>query len=67
MTAPDVVVIDHGSLVGMTPTSEAAREWMREHIPDDAQRLGRALMVEPRYADAILDGMAADGLVIGGG
>jgi hypothetical protein len=59
---PDVLVIDHGSLIGMTPMSDAGRSWMREHIPDDAQWLGRQLMVEPRYAPAIMEGMQDAGL-----
>lgn len=61
---PDVLIINHGSLVGMTPMSDTAREWMNEHIPDDAQWLGRQLMVEPRYAGDIIDGMQGDGLVV---
>lgn len=62
---PDVVVIHHGSLVGMKPDSDAARDWIALHIPDDAPWLGGSLMVEARFADAILDGMTDDGLVVG--
>lgn len=63
----DVRVINHGSLMMVYPLSEAAKAWVDEHIPDDAQWMGPGFAVEPRYIGAILDGMQADGLDLGGG
>ena len=65
-TDTDITVIDHGSVVGLWPHSEAASVWIAEHVADDAPWLGPCLMVERRYVEAILRGMADDGLVIGG-
>src|SRR3954469_2414205 len=61
----DVGVVNHGTLVGLTPNTEAAKEWFASHLPDDAPRLGKAVYVEPRYADSIIEGMQGDGLTIG--
>lgn len=61
---PDVFVRNEGSIFLVTPISEAAREWMKEHIPDDAQYMGRSLVVEHRYVEDIINGMKGDGLRI---
>lgn len=65
MAASDIIVFNHGSIIGLLPASDEARGWIAEHISDDAQWFGRQLIVEPRYVDDILDGMVADGLTIG--
>lgn len=58
-----------GSICLLTPVSEAAKAWRAEHLPepgDDCQEWGskRAVAIEPRYAGAILEGIAADGLTV---
>lgn len=58
----DIEVNDQGSIVLLTPTSDAGREWIEENLPDDAQWFGMAVVVEHRYADDIIDGMVNDGL-----
>lgn len=60
----DVDLESHGSISLMTPTSDAARAWMDEHIPEDALWHGTSLAVEPRYAPAIVQGMIADGFAV---
>jgi hypothetical protein len=60
----DVDLDFHGSVSLMTPFSEAARAWMDEHIPEDALWHGVSLVVEPRYAPAIVQGMIEDGLAV---
>ena len=62
----DVIVIHHGSLVGIRPNTDHAETWIGEYVDPDAQWFGRQLMVEPRYADDILDAMASDGLTLQG-
>jgi hypothetical protein len=61
---PDVRVENHGSIFLFQPLSSAAREWIDQNIPDDAQFLGTALAVEHRYAHDIAEGMQADGLEV---
>lgn len=62
----DVRVENHGSVVLLRPLTDAATNWMEDHLPADAQRWGNAVVVEPRYAQPILDGMVADGLDLRG-
>jgi hypothetical protein len=48
----------------LRPLTPAAFDWVEEHIPEDAQRLGTAIAVEHRYIGAIAEGIVADGLVV---
>lgn len=54
----DFDVSDHGSIVLLTPRTDAARSWATENLPDDAQMMGNAYAIEPRYVDDILEGFA---------
>lgn len=63
---PDFIVYGGGTLYMLLPKSEAARKWVREHLPDDALTLGRAIAIEHRYISAILDGIGDAGLVVEG-
>jgi len=63
--AADVTLTNHGSLIGLNLLTAEARVWASEHLPEDASWFGGAVMVEPRYADAIVDGMMCDGLEVG--
>lgn len=60
----DLVIQDHGSIVLLRGNSEAGRTWIAEHIPSDAQWWSGAVVVEPRYIGAIVDGAIADGLAV---
>lgn len=63
----DFFIQNHGSIIILTPTSDAGRSWVADHIPEDAQRWGRSsVVVEPRYIDPIIDGINSNGLSIGG-
>lgn len=56
-----VTVVNHGSIALLTPITVEAREWCDEHIPGDALMWGRSsIVVEPRYLQDILAGMALD-------
>lgn len=64
-TKPDVLVSDQGSIVVLQPMNGDARDWidcMVQHEPYNW--LGGGLCVEHRYADAIIDGMQDDGLIV---
>jgi len=45
----------------LSPT--ASRSWVKEHIDKDAQTWGHALVMELRYAEDIIKGLDADGLL----
>lgn len=60
----DVLVRSEGSIFLLTPMTDAAREWISNHIPEDAQYMGRSLVVEHRYVADIVAGMQSDGLIV---
>lgn len=63
-TTADFEIQDEGSIVLFRPLSEAAKEWVRECLPDDAQWFGDAVAVEHRYASNIIVGITSDGMEI---
>lgn len=60
----DFIVSNHGSIFLLRPNTPAAREWCEEHLPDDRQTFGGAVVVEHRYIGDIVDGIRADGLEV---
>jgi hypothetical protein len=59
----DYYVENSGSIVTITPQSDAAKEWIDENVHTESwQWLGRALGVEARYAGDLLYGMQEAGL-----
>ena len=60
----DFSVENHGSIFLLRPITPSAFEWVREHIPDDAQYFGNAVVVEHRYIEDIVDGIQNDGLEV---
>lgn len=60
----DVQVIGCGTIFLFQPLSDAAREWINEHVQEDAQWFGDALAVEHRFACDLARGMAEDGLAL---
>jgi hypothetical protein len=62
---PDVTIEDTGSVVLFRPTTEEGRAWLDDNIQAEPwQYMGSAIAVDRRYAQAIADGLAGDGLVI---
>lgn len=64
MATIDFSITDHGSVWLLRPCTDAARDWISEHIPSDAQFLGNSVAIEPRYVPAIINGIVDDGLEI---
>jgi hypothetical protein len=64
MPNPDITVINHGSVIGFAPATNAGEAWLSEHLPDDTQCLGNTRFCEPRYAQDIIDGAQGDGLTV---
>ena len=60
----DFFIQNEGSIFLLQPLSDAGKEWVKEHIGDDAQTLGDAVVIEHRYIGAIVDGVQADGLSV---
>jgi hypothetical protein len=48
----------------LRPLTPAAFDWIEEHIPEDAQRLGNAVAVERRFLADIVAGIQSDGLAV---
>ena len=61
---PDFYVLGGGSVYLLQPNTDAARDWIREHISDEAQTLGESVAVEHRYIGDIIEGIRDDGLTI---
>lgn len=60
----DFTIADHGSLWLLFPWSDAAKEWTEAHLPEDALRHGKSIVIEPRYVEDIVTGIVDDGLTI---
>ena len=64
MTGPDFSLANHGSIWLLTPHSAQASAWVADNLPDDAQWLGRAIAIEPRYVPDIVAGFQQEGLTV---
>lgn len=66
--SPDFTIRDEGSILLLTPRTESAREWIDTHIgPDNGfQPWYPTLVIEPRFAGAIFEGIRDSGLSLRG-
>jgi len=64
---PDFCCENHGSLFLLFPLTQHARSWIEEHLPEDAQWFGNAVVVEHRYIWTVLDGIQDAGLAVSRG
>lgn len=60
----DLQVENHGSLMLLRPMTATGETWISEHIEEDAPYIGKAVAVEPRYIEPIVEGARGDGLVV---
>jgi len=60
----DFLCENHGSIFLLRPLSQSAQSWVEEHLPTDAQWFGNAVVIEPRYVWAIVEGIQNDGLAV---
>lgn len=63
--AHDFLFANHGSVCLLTPLSEAAQAWRDEYLPGEVPTFGGGIAIEPRYANAVLEGIINDGLTLG--
>lgn len=61
---PDLMFTHHGTLSMLHPVTDEGRVWASDHLPEDAQWLGGACAVEPRYVEHIVEGIEAAGLAV---
>lgn len=61
----DIIVADFGSLVRLTPLSDAGSNWINANVYVEGwQWLGGGLCVERRFVPDLISGMNDDGLVV---
>jgi hypothetical protein len=60
----DFSTMYHGSIIVLTPQTDAAGAWVAENLPEDAQTWGRGTAIDARYFEPIYHGITADGLTI---
>jgi hypothetical protein len=64
-TKVDVHIVNHGSIVTFLPCSQAAKDWIKENVhAENHQWLGANLCVEHRFAEALIEALQAEGLVV---
>jgi hypothetical protein len=65
-TQADFIFRDEGSIVLLTPQTDAAHDWVNEHIGQDNgyQGLWPSVTLEPRYLAPILEGIRDAGLEV---
>lgn len=57
----DILIEDHGDIVGLRPTHARAERWLKENTCEEW--LGSLLICEPRHVHEIIRSAAEDGLV----
>lgn len=61
----DFTASNHGSIILLTPKTEAAHAWVNENLQVEGwQTLGSSIAIEPRYFGDIVEGIRHDGLTI---
>jgi hypothetical protein len=64
MNSADISIENYGSIILFRMNTTAAFAWVIENVQQEAQFFGDALAVEHRYAQNLVVGMRADGLVL---
>lgn len=62
----DFCLENYGSILLLRPLSDAAEDWVNEHIGRDNgfQPYWPTVVIEPRYLADILEGVKAEGLAV---
>lgn len=62
---PDFELNDYGSIYTLRPLTDAAQQWLDEHVAAESwQYLGGSLGVEHRHIADIVAGAIADGFIV---
>jgi hypothetical protein len=57
----DFTVTNHGTIFLLEPHTDAALDWITEHLPAEAFTFGDAVVVEHRFIRDIVAGIHGDG------
>lgn len=60
----DLSIQNEGTIFLLRAHTDAGKEWIAKHIPDDAQHFGGAVVVEHRFIGDIAQGAVNDGLEV---
>lgn len=61
----DLKVRNEGTIYLLTPCTDAGRDWVKEHIPEDAIRWSKeSVVIEHRFIEDIVNGAINDGLEV---
>jgi hypothetical protein len=61
----DFTIQNEGSIFILYANTDAAKQWVADHIPADAQTWGtNGVVVEHRYIGDIVAGAQGDGLIV---
>ena len=58
----DIWILPQGTLTLVRPITQRASDWIRQHVQDNSQWFGPALVIEHHYLANLLNGMIEDGL-----
>lgn len=53
-------VYNHGSICLVKPETDEERTWLEENVSEDAMWWAGGLVVEPRYVEPLLAGLAGE-------
>lgn len=60
----DLAVEHHGSVCLIRPYTQEGDAWLQRTAPDDAQFMGKAMAVEPRYIQGVIEAARAAGMKV---
>lgn len=60
----DLAVERHGSICLIRPYTFEGEQWLQRTAPEGAQFMGKAMAVEPRYVQGVIDAAQADGMKV---
>ncbi len=66
LNPPDFIVFGGGTVYMLLPKTAAAKDWVDDNLSSDRQTLGRAIAIEHRFLNPILDGINDAGLTVSG-
>ena len=64
MIEPDFKVQIDISISVLHAKTQNAREWVHDHIPDDAQTWCGGIVIEPRFLDNVIEGIQQSGMTL---
>lgn len=60
----DFLIQNEGTISILHPKTEAAKEWVAEHLPEGSMSWAGGTVIEHRYVGPIIEGIQGDGLSV---